>query len=90
MCSESIILVKKNMDNQPIYKNTKFWLLISITLGLAPFFPEPHIWGKLQWIFGGGAFHGENKMMFMDWFDVFLHGTPWAMFVYSLLLKLKK
>jgi hypothetical protein len=29
------------------------WRLVGmacVTLGLAPFFPEPHIWGKLKWI----------------------------------------
>ncbi|WP_299455015.1 hypothetical protein [uncultured Microscilla sp.] len=52
-------------------KNIGIWLLVSLTLGLAPFFPEPHIWGKLRWIAGGA--HGMQPM---DWFDAFLHGTP--------------
>lgn len=53
-------------------------MLVSLTLGLAPFFPEPHIWGKLKSIAGG-----VNGMQFMDWFDVFLHGTPWFLFIIS-------
>ena len=57
----------------------KFWAIASLTLGLAPFFPEPHIWGKLKWIAGGA-----EGMAFMDWFDVVLHGTPWVMLLISL------
>ena len=43
------------------------WRLVGmacVTLGLAPFFPEPHIWGKGKWILGGAA-----GMQPMDWFD---------------------
>jgi hypothetical protein len=58
----------------------KFWLVVSLTLGLAPFFPEPHILGKLKWIFGGA-----EGMKFMDWFDVFLHGSPWIFLMISLI-----
>jgi|TARA_B110000090_G_scaffold205136_1_gene252325 hypothetical protein len=54
----------------------KFWGLVSLTLGLAPFYPEPHIVGKVQWILGGA-----EGILFMDWFDVVLHGTPWVMFL---------
>ncbi|MCB0397907.1 MAG: hypothetical protein KDD36_14745 [Flavobacteriales bacterium] len=45
-----------------------------LTLGLAPFVPEPHIWGKIRWIAGGAV-----GMQFIDWFDVVLHGTPWIL-----------
>ncbi|MEL6672348.1 MAG: hypothetical protein AAFR61_09150 [Bacteroidota bacterium] len=50
-----------------------FWLILSLTLGLAPFAPEPHLWGKLKWIAGGA-----EGMALMDWFDFFLHGFPWV------------
>ncbi|MGB0881956.1 MAG: hypothetical protein ACPGSO_03305 [Vicingaceae bacterium] len=63
----------------------RYWLIASLTLGLAPFFPEPHIWGKLKWILGGA-----KGMQFMDWFDVFLHGTPWLLLILSLFLIKKK
>jgi hypothetical protein len=49
------------------------WLMLSLTLGLAPFFPEPHLWGKIRWIAGGAVGMGA-----MDWFDFLLHATPWA------------
>ena len=61
-----------------LIKNIGLFFIGSLTLGLAPFNP-PHIWGKLQWIAGGGAFSGENPMKAMDWFDVLLHGTPWVL-----------
>lgn len=79
------------MEKQiPLYKNTKLWLLASLTLGLAPFFPEPHIWGKLKWIVGGGAFSGDHSMQFIDWFDVLLHGSLWVMLLISGSLSFKK
>lgn len=53
-------------------KNITYALVVALTLGLAPFTPEPHIWGKLKWIAGGA-----NGMQVMDWFDFALHGTPW-------------
>lgn len=49
------------------------WALASLTLGLAPFVPEPHVWGKLRWVAGGAVGMGP-----MDWFDLCLHGTPWV------------
>ncbi|MBK7128548.1 MAG: hypothetical protein IPM74_01025 [Crocinitomicaceae bacterium] len=60
----------------------KFALIASLTLGLAPFNP-PHIIGKLQWLAGGGAFSGEQPMQADDWFDLFLHGTPWLVMIVS-------
>jgi hypothetical protein len=70
---------------QKLQKNWNLFLLASLTLGLAPFNP-PHIWGKIQWILGGNAFSGENVMQPMDWFDVFLHGSPWLLLLISSIL----
>ncbi len=47
-------------------------LVAALTLGLAPFFPEPHIWGKIKWVAGGAV-----GMKPLDWFDLVLHGAPW-------------
>lgn len=55
----------------------------SLTLGLAPFFPEPHIWGKLLWIMGGAV-----GMKALDWFDFIFHGAPWFMLIGLLIYKL--
>lgn len=46
-------------------------LLASLTLGLAPFVPEPHLFGKLRWVAGGAV-----GMQPMDWFDLVMHGAP--------------
>ena len=53
-------------------KHIGFALVLSLTLGLAPFTPEPHIVGKIRWIAGGA-----KGMAAIDWFDVALHGAPW-------------
>ena len=65
-------------------ENTTLFLMASLLLGLAPFTPEPHIWGKLKWIMGGA-----EGMKMMDWLDFLMHGTPWVLLIISLLLKLK-
>jgi|TARA_B110000211_G_scaffold66948_1_gene77356 hypothetical protein len=39
-------------DDQGV-KNTKLFLIASLTLDLAPFFPEPHIVEKIRWTIGG-------------------------------------
>ncbi len=46
--------------------------MLCLTLGLAPFAPEPHLWGKLKWIAGGAV-----GMKSRDWFDLLMHGAPW-------------
>lgn len=57
-----------------IINNWKLVILLCLTLGLAPFFPEPHIWGKIKWVMGGA-----NGMGPMDWFDVVFHGFPFIL-----------
>ncbi len=58
-------------------------LLSSLTLGLAPFTPEPHIWGKIKWILGGAV-----GMQAKDYFDFILHGAPWGYLIYAIVEKL--
>jgi hypothetical protein len=67
-----------------IIDSWKIIILICLSLGLAPFFPEPHILGKIKWIFGGAT-----GMTLMDWFDVLLHGFPFIFLIRLILLKLK-
>ena len=55
--------------------------MFCLTLGLAPFFPEPHIVGKLRWIAGGAV-----GMQPIDWFDTVFHGAPWILFFRALVL----
>jgi len=47
-------------------------LLLSLTLGLAPFTLEPHLVGKVRWVAGGAV-----GMEAMDWFDLGLHAGSW-------------
>lgn len=54
-------------------------LIASLSLGLAPFLPEPHIVGKLRWVAGGAV-----GMKLIDWLDLFLHGAPWVWLVLTL------
>ncbi len=67
-----------------LLNNWKLILLLCLTLGLAPFFPEPHIWGKLKWIAGGA-----KGMVLKDWFDVLLHGTPFLLLIRILIVKIR-
>ncbi|GAK94211.1 hypothetical protein JCM19298_686 [Nonlabens ulvanivorans] len=62
-------------------RNILLALIASLTLGLAPFSPEPHIWGKLKWIAGGG-----DGMKLMDYWDTFMHGAPWLLLIYFVFL----
>ncbi|MCX2744009.1 hypothetical protein OO013_09045 [Mangrovivirga sp. M17] len=55
-------------------------LILSLTLGLAPFFPEPHLIGKLKWVAGGA-----NGMKLIDWFDLVLHGAPWLLLIITII-----
>jgi len=68
-----------------LLKNWKLIVLLCLTLGLAPFYPEPHIWGKLKWIVGGA-----EGMGLRDWWDVILHGSPFLLLLVVVLLKLTK
>ena len=65
------------------FNNWKLVILLCLTLGLAPFFPEPHIVGKLKWIAGGA-----NGMQALDWFDTLLHGFPFILLIRIIILKL--
>ena len=65
-----------------LLNNYKLIILLCLTLGLAPFFPEPHIWGKLKWIAGGAI-----DMQPTDWFDVLLHGFPWLLLIRVIVIK---
>lgn len=48
-------------------------VILCLTLGLAPFVPEPHVWEKLKML---GA--GELSRP-VDVFDMLMHGTPFVL-----------
>ncbi|MEJ2142078.1 MAG: RND transporter [Gammaproteobacteria bacterium] len=54
-------------------------LLVALTLGLAPFTPEPHVWEKLKMLSSGTLTRP------LDIFDLFLHGTPWILLIMKIL-----
>lgn len=64
-----------------ILNSWTFILIACLTLGLAPYVPEPHIWGKLRWVAGGA-----DGMQPMDWFDLLLHGWPWVLLIRLLVI----
>ena len=56
----------------------QLFVVAALTLGLAPFFPEPHIWEKLKMLRAG------TLKKPIDWFDLALHATPFALLVAKL------
>lgn len=48
-------------------------VVAALTLGLAPFLPEPHVWEKLKMLASGTLSRP------IDIFDLLLHGTPWVL-----------
>ena len=61
----------------------KLVILLCLTLGLVPFFPEPHLWGKLKWIMGGAI-----GMKLTDWFDTLMHGFPFLLVIRLIIVKI--
>jgi len=64
------------------FNNWRIVILLCLTLGLAPFYPEPHFFGKIKWILGGG-----EGMKPMDWFDTLLHGFPYVLLLRLIIIK---
>ena len=58
-------------------------IVLCLTLGLAPFQPEPHIWEKLKMLMSG------DLVKVIDIFDLIMHGTPWVLLLAKLFLLLK-
>lgn len=58
-------------------------IVACLTLGLAPFMPEPHIVEKLRMLMKGTLSRP------IDWFDLLLHGTPWVLLLAKALFTLK-
>jgi len=49
------------------------FILLALTLGLAPFVPEPHLVEKIRMLFNGTLTRP------MDIFDLMFHGAPWLL-----------
>ena len=55
-------------------------IVLCLTLGLAPFFPEPHLVEKLRMLASG-----ELRRP-LDIFDLALHAAPWIMLSVKIVL----
>lgn len=66
--------------------NVPWWMAIAaaLTLGLAPFFPEPHIWEKLKMLVQG-TLHRP-----VDIFDLLLHATPWVILLLKVVRQVQR
>ena len=56
-----------------------FFIAVCASLGLAPFFPVPHIWEKLMMLMNGTLARP------VDIFDLVMHGTPWVLLVLKII-----
>ena len=54
-------------------------VLACLTLGLAPFFPEPHVWEKLKMLVAG------EMVKPVDIFDLLMHAAPFVVLGLKLL-----
>jgi hypothetical protein len=57
-------------------------IVLCLSLGLAPFAPEPHLLEKIKMLASGEL----SKLI--DIFDLVLHGTQWFLLIVKLLLPL--
>ena len=53
-------------------------ILACLTLGLAPFFPEPHLWEKLKMLVAG------TLVKPVDIFDMAMHAAPFLVLALKL------
>ena len=65
-----------------VINDWRLLIFACLTLGLAPFSPEPHLFGKIRWVAGGAV-----GMGLMDWFDLFFHGLPWLLLLRLITVK---
>jgi len=63
------------LDQLPL----SFLVIAALTLGLAPFFPEPHLWEKLKLLSAG------NLRAPIDIFDLLMHAAPFALLLAKLI-----
>lgn len=54
-------------------------ILACLTLGLAPFLPEPHLWEKLKMLVAG------DLVKPVDIFDMLMHAAPFVVLALKLL-----
>lgn len=57
------------VDRVPLYVA----VVLALSLGLAPFVPEPHVWQKLKMLAAGTLSRP------IDVFDLVFHAAPWLL-----------
>ena len=62
------------IDNTPL----TMFVLFALTLGLAPFMPEPHLVEKTRMLFQG------QLVRPIDIFDFLFHFAPWGLLAFKL------
>jgi hypothetical protein len=67
--------VLKFIDQLPL----TILIVAAVTLGLAPFSPQPHVIEKLAMLFSG------TLAKPVDIFDLLLHGAPWVLLAIKLM-----
>ncbi len=65
--------------------HVKLALILCITIGLTPYYPMPHSYEKLKWLFDGG-----NGMLLLDYFDLLFHNLPWLYLIFATIYWRKK
>lgn len=71
--------MRRLLENIP----TSTLVLLSLTLGLAPFTPMPHVVEKLSMLSSGSLVRP------IDIFDLLFHGAPWLLLTAKLLIARK-
>lgn len=66
------------MSQETVWERLARPALMTMTLGLAPFVPEPHIVEKMRRVAAGAG-----DMALIDWFDVAFHGAPWLWLAFT-------
>lgn len=61
-------MILKKIDKLPL----SIFMILCLTMGLAPFSP-PHIYEKIMMLVN------SQPLEAVDWFDVFIHGSPWVL-----------
>ena len=68
------------IDRQPLM----LFVIASLTLGLAPFVPEPHVLEKLRMLAAGELSRP------IDIFDLLMHGAPWVLLLMKLYRQMQR
>ncbi len=62
----------------------RFLIPIALLLGLAPFYPQPHIVEKIRMLMAG------TLKRPIDIFDLFWHAWPFALLLYRIVLDIRQ